>query len=127
VGGRLGDVKLFVGNVRSRLTGKCRHGSHQDIIDKQRETSDWMPRHLRLVPLADKDRQSVSGNLHMPQFALCPNAEDDGVSREVDVEVGRGEDVGIVKSGQELVNGCDGEAFVASLGIQEAGRFVIGL
>ena len=127
MGGCLGDVKLFVGNIGSGLTGECGHGSHQNVIDKQRETGDWMPRHLRLVPLADKDGQSVSGNLHMPQFALGPNTEDNGVSREVDVEVGRGEDVGIVKSGQELINGRDGEAFVASLGIQEAGRLVVGL
>jgi len=127
MGRHLCNVKLFVRNIRSWLSGECGYGIHQNVIDKQREAGDRMPGHLRLVPLANVERQSFSRNLHTPKSTLSPNAKDNGVSCEVDVEVGRGENVGIVESGQELVDGCDGEPFVANLRIQEAGRFVIGL
>jgi len=109
------------------LARESGHGGDQDVIDEQRETSDWMPRHLRLVPLTNKDGQPVSRDLHVPQFALSPNAEDDGISREVNVEIRRGEDVRIVESGQELVDGRDGEALMTGFRVQETRSLVIGL
>lgn len=127
VGRGFGDVELLIGNIWSWLTRGSGHGGDQDVVDKQGQTGDWMPRHLRLVPLADEDGQSISWNLHVPQFALGPDAEDDCVSSEIDVEVRRRENVGIVESGQELVNGGDCESLVTRLRVQEARGFVIGL
>jgi len=125
VGGSLGDIQPRVARVWSRLTGENRHGGDEDVIDEQRQTRDWMPRHLRLVPLADEEGQFIPGNLHVPQFAVGPNAENDGVSREVNVEVRRREDVRIVESREEFVDGRQGESFVARSRVQEAGCFVV--
>jgi len=127
VGGRLGDVELLIGSIGSRLAGESGHGGDQDVIDEQRETRDWMPRHLRLVPLTDEDGQSVSRDLHVPQFALGPDAEHNGISREVNVEVRRGEDVRIVKSGQEFVDGRNSEALMTGFRVQEARSLFIRL
>ena len=85
--GCLGNVQLLIRSIRSGLAGESRHGGNKDVIGVQGETCYWMPRHLRLVPLTNEDGQSVSGNLHMPQFALSPNAEDYGIASEVNVEV----------------------------------------
>jgi len=49
----------------------------------------------------------------VPQFAVGPDAEDNRVSSEVNVEIWRGEDVGIVKGGKEFVNGGQRETLVA--------------